>query len=271
MSVYKKNNYRPGRQTKKERQQEEAANEVSSEQLSHESTTAEVFDTLDEKAGKTEAWVIQHQRTILLTIVAVVVVGLGYMFYKQFVSEPREREISEQLSFAQSVFNQALDANTTATRDSLFTLSLNGDKTHAGFLKIIKDHGSSKAGNVANYAAGMAYLQLNKYKEAVTHLDKFSSSDPILNALALGNIGDAFVALNQPKEAMDYYKKAIDESDNALTVPIYLSKAAQVAQDQKNYKEALTYLERIKTDYPNSEEAASVDVQISQVEALMNL
>ncbi|WP_297971469.1 tetratricopeptide repeat protein [uncultured Capnocytophaga sp.] len=271
MSVYKKNNYRPGRQTKKERQQEEAANEVSSEQLSHESTTAEVFDTLDEKAGKTEAWVIQHQRTILFTIVAVVVVGLGYMFYKQFVSEPREREISEQLSFAQSVFNQALDANTTATRDSLFTLSLNGDKTHAGFLKIIKDHGSSKAGNVANYAAGMAYLQLNKYKEAVTHLDKFSSSDPILNALALGNIGDAFVALNQPKEAMDYYKKAIDESDNVLTAPIYLSKAAQVAQDQKNYKEALTYLERIKTDYPNSEEAASVDVQISQIEALTNL
>ena len=199
------------------------------------------------------------------------IVGLGYMFYKQFVSEPREREISEQLSFAQSVFNQALDANTTATRDSLFTLSLNGDKTHAGFLKIIKDHGSSKAGNVANYAAGMAYLQLNKYKEAVTHLDKFSSSDPILNALALGNIGDAFVALNQPKEAMDYYKKAIDESDNALTAPIYLSKAAQVAQDQKNYKEALTYLERIKTDYPNSEEAASVDVQISQIEALTNL
>ena len=270
MSVYKKNNYRPGRQTKKERQQEEAANEVSSEQLSHESTTAEVFDTLDEKAGKTEAWVIQHQRTILFTIVAVVVVGLGYMFYKQFVSEPREREISEQLSFAQSVFNQALDANTTATRDSLFTLSLNGDKTHAGFLKIIKDHGSSKAGNVANYAAGMAYLQLNKYKEAVTHLDKFSSEDPILSALALGNIGDAFVALKQPKEAMDYYKKAIDKSDNTLTAPIYMNKAALVAEEQKNYKEALEYLEKIKNDYPKSQEATSADMQISRVKTLMN-
>ena len=256
MSVYKKNNYRPSRQTKKERQQEEATNEVSSEQLSHESTTAEVFQTLDEKANK---------------IVAVVVVGLGYMFYKQFVSEPREKEISEHLSFAQNVFNEALDANTTAARDSLFTLSLNGDKTHAGFLKIIKDYGSSKAGNVAYYAAGMAYLQLNKYKEAVTHLDKFSSSDPSLSALALGNIGDAFVALNQPNDALDYYKKAIDKSDNALTAPIYLNKAAQVAQDQKNYKEALTYLERIKSDYPKSEEAASVDVQISQVQALMNL
>jgi len=51
MSVYKKNNYRPGRQTKKEREQEEPTKELTSEQLSHESTTAEVFQTLDEKAG----------------------------------------------------------------------------------------------------------------------------------------------------------------------------------------------------------------------------
>ena len=271
MSVYKKNNYRPGRQTKKERAQQDVANEVSSEQLSHESTTAEVFQTLDEKAGKTEAWVISHQRTILLAIVAVVVVGLGYMFYKQFVSSPREKEIAEQLSFAQKTFGEALNAQTTATRDSLFTLSLEGDKSHPGFLKIIKDHGSSKAGNVAYYAAGMAYLQLNKYKEAVSHLDKFSSSDPILNALALGNIGDAFVALNQPKDAMDYYQKAIKESDNELTAPLYLGKAAQVAQEQKNYKQALEYLERIKTDYPKSEEATSVEMRIAQVNALMNL
>ena len=271
MSVYKKNNYRPGRQTKKEREQEEPTKELTSEQLSHESTTAEVFQTLDEKAGKTEAWVQRNQRSILLTVVAVVVVGLGYMLYKQFVSTPRETEASEKLSFALTVFDEALNAPTTAQRDSLFTLSLNGDKSHGGFLQVIKDYSSSKAANVAYYSAGMAYLQLNKYKEAVSHLDKFSSSDPILNALALGNIGDAFVALNQPKDAMDYYQKAIKESDNELTAPLYLGKAAQVAQEQKNYKQALEYLERIKADYPKSEEATAVEMRIAQVNALMNL
>ena len=270
MSVYKKNNYRPGRQTKKEREQEEPTKELTSEQLSHESTTAEVFQTLDEKAGKTEAWVQRNQRSILLTVVAVVVVGLGYMLYKQFVSTPRETEASEKLSFALTVFDEALNAPTTAQRDSLFTLSLNGDKSHGGFLPVIKDYSSSKAANVAYYSAGMAYLQLNKYKEAVTHLDKFSSEDPILSALALGNIGDAFVALKQPKEAMDYYKKAIDKSDNTLTAPIYMNKAALVAEEQKNYKEALEYLEKIKNDYPKSQEATSADMQISRVKTLMN-
>ena len=72
MSVYKKNNYRPGRQTKKEREQEEPTKELTSEQLSHESTTAEVFQTLDEKAGKTEAWVQRNQRSILLTVVCYI-------------------------------------------------------------------------------------------------------------------------------------------------------------------------------------------------------
>ncbi|EGD34651.1 tetratricopeptide (TPR) domain protein [Capnocytophaga sp. oral taxon 338 str. F0234] len=271
MSVYKKNNYRPGRQTRKEKQQEESRNSLTSEKLSRESTTAEVFQTLDEKAGKTEAWVQRNQRSIFVVLAVVVLAGFGYMLYRQFVSVPKETEASEKLSFALATFDEALNAPTTAVRDSLFTLSLEGDKMHAGFLKIIKDYSSSKAANVAYYSAGMAYMQLNKYKEAVSHLDKFSSKDPILSALALGNIGDAFVQLKQLNEATDYYKKAINKSDNSLTAPIYLNKAAQVAVEQKNYKQALEYFERIKNDFPKSEEASTIDTQISRVTTLMNL
>ena len=271
MSVYKKNNYRPGRQTRKEKQQEESRNSLTSEKLSRESTTAEVFQTLDEKAGKTEAWVQRNQRSIFVVLAVMVLAGFGYMLYRQFVSVPKETEASEKLSFALATFDEALNAPTTAVRDSLFTLSLEGDKMHAGFLKIIKDYSSSKAANVAYYSAGMAYMQLNKYKEAVSHLDKFSSKDPILSALALGNIGDAFVQLKQLNEATDYYKKAINKSDNSLTAPIYLNKAAQVAVEQKNYKQALEYFERIKNDFPKSEEASTIDTQISRVTTLMNL
>ena len=271
MSVYKKNNYRSGRQEKKEKQKEETHNSLSSEQLSKESTTAEVFQTLDEKANKTEAWVQQNQRTIFSVLAALVVVGLGYMLYKQFVSVPKEEEASKKLSFALSTFDKALNANTTAVRDSLFTLSLNGNKENGGFLNVLQNYSGSKAANVANYSAGMAYLQLNQYKEAITHLDKFSSDDPILSALALGNIGDAFAELKQLKEAIDYYNKAIDKSDNSLTAPIYLNKAASVAIEQKEYKKALEYLERIKNEYPKSQEATTVSTEISRVKTLMSL
>ena len=60
------------------------------------------------------------------------------MLYKQFVSVPKEEEASKKLSFALSTFDKALNANTTAERDSLFTLSLNGNKENGGFLNVCK-------------------------------------------------------------------------------------------------------------------------------------
>ena len=92
-----------------------------------------------------------------------------------------------------------------------------------------------------------------------------------MSALALGNIGDAFAELKQLKEAIDYYNKAIDKSDNSLTAPIYLNKAALVAIEQKEYKKALEYLERIKNEYPKSQEATAVSTEISRVKTLMSL
>jgi len=44
-----------------------------------------------------------------------------------------------------------------------------------------------------------------------------------------------------------------------------------VAVEQKNYKQALEYFERIKNDFPKSEEASTIDTQISRVTTLMNL
>ena len=49
-----------------------------------------------------------------------------------------------------------------------------------------------------------------------------------------------------------------------------MNNAALVAEEQKNYKEALEYLEKIKNDYPKSQEATSADMQISRVKTLMN-
>ncbi|MDO4880246.1 MAG: tetratricopeptide repeat protein [Capnocytophaga sp.] len=267
MSIYKKNNFRPNR-----KKHEKVENEITqtSEQLAHESTTAEVFQTLDEKAGRAEAWVQNNQRTILGVIATVVVLGLGYLFYQQFVSKPHEKEASNELSYPLQTFNDALNAQTNKDRDSLFTLSLNGANGRYGFLDIIKNYNGTKASNIANYSAGMAYLQLNKYKEAIIYLDKFSSDDEILSALALGNIGDAFSQLKQYKDALDYYQKAVKKSENTLTAPIYLKKAGQTAIELKDYNEALRNFEKIKENYPKSEEARTIDIDLSFVKTLIN-
>ncbi|GET44978.1 tetratricopeptide repeat protein [Capnocytophaga felis] len=260
MAVYRKRNDRPNRKKKTEELEE------SQEELLHqEITTAEVFDTLDEGASKTEAWVQKNQKTIIGTLIAVAVVGLGYLLYQQFVSIPKEKEGANELFFAQEFFDQALNATDDKVKDSLFTVSLKGGNGKYGFLEIIENYSGTKAANLANYSAGMAYMNQGNYEKAIEHLKKFNSPDEILGALALGNIGDAYSQQKNNAEALNYYKKAFEHSKNEFTTPIYLKKAGITAMLQNNNQEANKYFERIKDEYPTSEEARTVDILIGKI------
>ena len=79
------------------------------EQLQNEnSTTAEVFSSLDEGASKTEAWVAANQTYILGVIGAVAVAVLGYLGYVQFVQKPQEATAANELFYPQQYFDRLL-------------------------------------------------------------------------------------------------------------------------------------------------------------------
>ena len=99
-------------------------------------------------------------------------------------------------------------------------------------------------------------------------LKQFSSNDIIVGPQNLGLIGDAYMEKNQVDEAIDYYKKAADKSDNNFTAPIYLMKAAGALEDQKKYKEAVELYERIKTDYYQTREGQEVEKLIARAKIL---
>ena len=139
---------------------------------------------------------------------------------------------------------------------------MNGAEGKYGFLDIIEEYSGTKAANLAKYSAGMTYLNLQQYDEAISHLESFSSDDDIMGAMAKGGIGDAFSQLNQPEDALDYYEKAIAHSDNDFTAPRFLYKAGVVALELGQKDKALGYFERIKEDYPNAQEANGVEALI---------
>ena len=56
------------------------------------STTEEVFNTLDETANKTEEWVARNQKTIISVVIGIAVVALGYVFYNRMIAEPKQDE-----------------------------------------------------------------------------------------------------------------------------------------------------------------------------------
>ncbi len=248
MATYKKRGHKP----------KNKAEEVSIDEQN--STTAEVFSTLDQSASKTEEWVSRNQNYILGVIGVIAVGVLGYLAYDQFVQKPKEANAANEMYYPQQYFDQALNSETA--KDSLFTLALEGGEGKYGFLNIIEEYSGTKAANLANYSAGMAYLNMQQYEKAIDYLEDFSSDDAILGALAKGGIGDAFVQLDQSSDALGYYEQAINHNANDYTTPRFLSKAGSIALELGQYDKALQYFQRIKDEFSSSDEARTIDAFI---------
>ena len=228
-----------------------------------ESTTAEVFETLDTTANKTEEWVVRYQN-IILSFIGLVAIGvLGYLGYTNFIIKPKAREAVSELNQAQYYFELAVNS---VNSDSLYRRALVGGEGKYGFLDIIENYKGTPAAKLATYSAGMAYLNLNEYENAITYLDKFSADDILLSALAKGAIGDAYAQLGQIEDAYAYYLEASQISENMYSTPKYLYKAAMLGAQNGKIKQAISFLERIEKEYPKAEEAKWVAVQKGKLE-----
>lgn len=229
-----------------------------------ESTTAEVFNTLDETANKTEEWVLKNQKVLLTVIGVLAFLTLGYIAYDKFVATPNEEEAFSEMFQAQTYFQQAVDA--TVKPDSLYKLALKGGEGKPGFEGIIEKYSGTKAANLAEYYTGISYLNLKDFNKAIEHLDNFKSKDVVLSALAVGAKGDALSELGKNEEALRFYVEAANMNEDDFVTPRYLFKAANIAILIKKNDEALGYLKTIKEKYENSQEGYNIDALIASLE-----
>lgn len=229
--------------------------------IQEQSTTAEVFNTLDESASRSEQWIEKNSKPLFSGLIIVAALILGYLGYNKYIIEPTEKEASNELAFPRKHFN---DANTLSINvDSLLNLGLEGADGKYGFLDVANTFSGTKAGNLANYYAGVSYLKLKKYDKAIEHLSTFSSDDELLGPTALGAIGDAFSDINQLKDALKYYEDAANKKDNDYTSPLFLFKAASTAMELKEFSKAEKLFTKILTDYPRSTQSIEIEKHIN--------
>lgn len=255
MATYNKRGYK----TPKEKEVKEVNEEQEVIIDEKDSTTAGVFSKLDETASKTEDWVAKNQKIIIGLVAGIAIATIGYLAYQKFIEAPKQDEAANEMFVAQQNFQKATDG---VASDSLYKLALNGSEGKFGFVKIADEYSGTDAGNLANYYAGMAYLNTGKFDEAIKYLGEFKSEDLILSALAKGAIGDAYSQKNQQKEALDYYVKAAESNKNDFTTPRFLLKAGKTALALGQKEDALKYFTDIKENFDGTPEAASVDVLI---------
>ena len=121
MATYKKRGYKPKTQVEKQQNIEDG------------STTAEVFNTLDETASKTEDFVAKNQKYIFIVIGLVALVVLASLGYKEFIAKPKQEAAMNDMFQAQKYFDEAVNGT---EKDSLYNLALNGGEGKFGLLDI---------------------------------------------------------------------------------------------------------------------------------------
>jgi len=150
----------------------------------------------------------------------------------------------------------------------LATKALNGEGGYPGLETIAKEYANTKSANLANLYLGGIYLRKGDYQKAVTALGSYSETGSIvIDPLALGLLGDAYSELKDYKQAATYYKKAADKASNKFTSPMFLKKLGLVNETLKDFKGAQDAYTKIKTQYPESQEAVLIDAYIGRAEA----
>lgn len=206
--------------------------------------------------GQSGGFVRENQKSLLFIAAAVVALIVIYIAYQKLYLAPREVEAADQMHVAQESW---------AKKD--WDKALKGDGSYPGFEKIIADYSNTKAANLAYYYAGTAYLNKGEYRKAIDNLTNYRGDDGMIAAEALGSTGDAYVELKDYDKAETYFKKAADKAQNKFLSPFYLKKLGLVYEAEKNNKEASETYKKIKTEYPESTEAQSIDEYIARAEA----
>ncbi len=200
---------------------------------------------------------------------AILAIVALFSFYKFYWLPGQEKEAVTESFFAQTYFEK--DSFNLALNGGANVQTADGPKTMLGFKDLADTYSATKTGNLSNYYAGICLLRTGKFEEAITYLEKFDGSDEVVAPVAIGALGDANMELNKVDEAIKFYLKAADKSNNDFTTPIYLKKAAFAYEQKANYTEALATYERLKNEFSKSSESRDVEKYIARVKTLGNI
>jgi len=192
---------------------------------------------------------LEDNKTKILGIIGLLfLLVVGFLVYKYMFQQPKEQNAKAAIYKAEQQFQ----------RDS-FALALeNPGGGFEGFLDIIDSYSGTETANAAKLYAGISYLNLGRYDDAIEYLNAHSASGTYSPIIKNGNLGDAYSEKGEMDKAISFYKKAANAGSDDLLSPYYLYKLGLLAKSTGNKDQALTALKKIKSDYPNSEEARKV-------------
>lgn len=196
----------------------------------------------------------KYKKPINTGLGVVVVLIMAYFAYTKMYQAPREEKASSAIAFAQRYFQV----------DSL-DRALNGDGQHSGFLKVIKKFSGTNAANISNYYAGICYLHMGDYNNAIKYLKDFDGKGTLVAYQGWGALGDAYMETNNIKKGIEYYKKASSNKEDELVTPTYLYRLGVAYEADNQPEEAKKAYKELKEKYPRSMDARDIDKSLARL------
>ncbi|HBS86336.1 MAG: hypothetical protein A2W91_19170 [Bacteroidetes bacterium GWF2_38_335] len=220
---------------------------------------AQGIENIEGALTRAEQYIERNQKILAYTIGGIVLLVAIYLGYQKFYVQPHIEESKEVSYMAEQYFQ----------KDS-FELALNGDGVNYGFLDLIDNYGSTPIGNLSNFYAGVCYMKLGQYEEAIPYFEEFDSEDKVLAPMAIGNIGDANFELGNYEEAIAKYIEASELYPNDFVTPTYLYKAAQAYEASGDLKTALETYEKVFKEYFRTWEGRKAEKYIAILKEKLN-
>lgn len=199
-------------------------------------------EIIGESISKTEEFLNKNKNLIYILSGSLILLFILFSTYN-FIKDNQNIEAQEEMFQAVYYFEQ----------DSLVK-ALNGDGNNYGFLEIIDEYSLSDAANLSHYYAGVSYLKLGNYNNAISYLLPYSSSDLLLQARAYSLIGDAYVELQDYNNAIKYFKLASSNNPNEYFTPKYILKLALVYEKIDDLNSAINSYDQIINEFKDSPE-----------------
>lgn len=209
-------------------------------------------ERMDSAIGRTEQFIYKNGKSLLTTLVIIVLLVGGYYAYKHLYQSGRGQKAAAAMFVAQQNMAQ-----------EMYEVALNGDGNQLGFLDVIAQYGSTPQGNLAKQYAGECYVKLGDLDAALDYLGQYKAVKGVpatlVNAQNLGLRGDIYAQKGDFEKAVDMYAKAVKAGDDPFTSPYYLKKMGLAYVAANKGTEANDTFQRILDEYPNSMEARDAE------------
>ncbi len=221
----------------------------------HNKSKEETLVDIGEKKEQAQDFYEKNQSLILGGLLGLVLIIGGIYAYNNFYKKPRIKAAIGEMAQAERMFE----------KDSFALALTNPGGGSLGFEDIASTYSGTTTGNMANYYAGVCYLQLGQYDAALSYLNDYSPDGTVMPITYYGVLGDTYSEKGEMDKAISNYKKAIGQGTNEFLQAYYMKKLGLLYEHQGNAADALSTFENLRSKYPATPAGQDIDKYISRV------